>query len=174
MSFESLKAFVLQGIAAAGLNRAVMRGLAADHGLQGAALLVVAIGGALSAVGHMNPMGVLYYPFVSLLLFLLNVAALHLMAGVFFKGKGTYNGLMIVLGAASVVNWVAVIPLLGSILGFAASLWFLVVGVAAVEELYRLDRMRAVLSVIVPIIAVSFLLVLFGLAGVPIWNGGRM
>ena len=109
-----------------------------------------------------------------MLLFLLNVAALHLMAGVFFKGKGTYNGLMIVLGAASVVNWVAVIPFLGSILGFAASLWFLVVGVAAVEELYRLDRMRAVLSVIVPIIAVSLLLVLFGLAGVPIWNGGRM
>jgi len=170
MTFDRFKAFVLQGIEVAKLNRSVIRDLADDRDAFGPAILVVAIGGLLSALGHINSAGIFLYPVLTLFMFFLNVALLHAMASLMFKGHGRFNQLVQVLGAACVLTWVAVVPALGGILALLASLWLLVIDVITVEELYGLDRMKALMSVVIPIIAVLLFMVLFGGIWGPRWG----
>ncbi|MBI4773514.1 MAG: YIP1 family protein [Deltaproteobacteria bacterium] len=170
MSFDTLKAFLMQGIEVAKLNRAVMRDLAGDRDALKPAILVVAIGGLLSALGPIDPVGIFLYPILTLVMFFLNVVLLHAMASFMFKGYGRFNQLVQVLGAAYVLTWVAVLPFLGGILALIASLWLLVIDVITVEEVYGLDRRKALMSVVIPIIAVLLFMVLFGGLWGPRWG----
>ena len=170
MNFERLKAVVLQGIEVAKLNRAVIRDLAGDRNAFGPAILIVVIGGFLSALGHMRAAGFILYPVLSLVMFFLNVAVLHAMAASVFKGNGRFNQLVQVLGAAYVLTWVALLPFLGAILALLASLWLLVIDVITVEEVYGLDRMKALVSVVIPILAMLLFMLLFGGILGPSWG----
>ncbi len=165
MQLEWFKAVVGKGLQVIRLDRVAMRDLASEPRVLRYALVVVAIGGLASALGHMQAALLLFYPFLALLVFFVNVAILHVMAGAVFRGTGRLIQLMQVLGAASVINWIGIVPGIGYVLGFAASLWFLVVSVVVLEEVYRLDRGKAVLSVILPFLIVSMMAVLFGVLG---------
>jgi len=77
---------------------------------------------------------------------------MHLAASLIFGATGEFKSLINVVGCASIIRWIAVIPLLGPTLMVLSGLWLLVVGVLAVGEVYKLDRGKSVVVVAVPVV----------------------
>jgi len=97
-------------------------------------------------------LGIIVGPLMALLALLVGSAVIHFVA-VLFGGRGEYLTLARVWGVGWVLGWALVIPVLGSLI----FLWELVVAVVAVEEVYGLERTRAILTVLIPLAALLLL-----------------
>jgi len=137
-------------------------------------LVIIALGGVAAAIGSLAPFFVIVFPVMSIIGAFIFVAVLHLMATLVFKGEGEFLELFRPVGLSYILSWVNIIWILNVILGWLAGLWMLVVAVICVERAYKLDRAKAIATVVIPV-AVLFLfsLMFFAMVGMAIFFGTR-
>ncbi|MFH1501937.1 MAG: YIP1 family protein [Candidatus Eisenbacteria bacterium] len=151
------------------LNKEVIGEMAADEKAVGPALGIVAISGVCWAIGALQPLGILYGPVVRLIGFFIFTGIVHFVATTFLGGKGEFKSFMVPVGLAIMVTWVSVIPLLGIALGSLAGLWVLVPAVLAAEHVYQVDRGKAVIAVVAPIVVFMILGGILMMVGLSMW-----
>jgi hypothetical protein len=83
---------------------------------------------------------------LQLLLSAFNVAVIHGAARLFFDGHGRYIALLRVLWVASVVQWLAIVPVIGTLAGGG---WFLLIVLVTLEEVEGIERLQGLLLVVV-------------------------
>lgn len=113
-------------------------------------LLVIAIGAALSSAGGalFNPIVVAAGLVLGTVLTVIFVGVFHLIA-LAFGGKATFGQYLQSAGlGAGLVAWVGVIPFIGGLI----QLWGIPTTIIATEEVHSLDRTKAVLTVLIPVI----------------------
>ena len=138
------------------------------------AMLFIAIGGVASAIGSFNPIGIILNPILAIVASFVGVGILHLIAKL-FGGKAKYQELYSVIGLASILQWISIIPLLGMALGGIAGLWMMVVNVIAVKNMHKLSIGKAVIVVLIPVIIAVIIAFLVALVVVAFfYNSGLM
>lgn len=145
------------------LSGQAIQELAEDEKAFGPAVGIVAIGGACWAIGSIHPVGIIYLPIINVIGFFIFTGIVHVVAGILFGGKGEFKQFFSPIGCATLIQWVAIIPFIGPFFGWLAGLWLLVPSVLAVERVYGLDRGKAIISVLAPVILG---LILFGILAV--------
>jgi len=117
------------------------------------ALSIAAIGGVAGGLSSGIFSAILGAGFAVLGLFI-GVGIAHLLARA-FGGTGDFEELLKVMAVASLVKWTTVIPVLGILFHFAASIWYAVVMVVALRRLHGLSTGAAVLVMLLPMILVA-------------------
>lgn len=153
---------VRRGVRIVKLERPVYREVASDPHAFTPAMLIVALAGlaAWLAPPSYAPFGIILSPIGMLLLFAVGAALVHFMA-ILFGGQGDLLTLARVWGTGWVIGWATVVPVLGTLV---LAVWSVVMGVVAVEEIYGLDRSRAILTLLVPFSALLLLGLILGLS----------
>ncbi len=145
---------VKKGVEIVKLNRAAYREVALDPEAFAQALLITVLVGV--AIALSPPSFAFWHLFLwpvrALAGLFIGTAILHFVATI-FGGRGDYMVLLRVVGVGNVVGWARVIPFLGVIV----QLWSIVIAVVALEELYQLDRTKAILCVVIPAAAILVL-----------------
>jgi len=123
------------GVEVIRLKRSAYHNVAADPLALAPSLMITALAGIAMwlAPPHYPILGILTSPLLSLALLFIGVTVLHFVA--------------------SVLGWAQIVPFLGSIV----QLWSLAISVVAMEELYGLDRSKAILSVLIPAVGLLVL-----------------
>jgi len=135
------------------LNTQAIQELAEDEKALGPAIGIIAISGACWAIGAFQFLGIIYMPILRVIGFFIFTGIVHLVAGILFGGKGEFKQFFQPIGCAAFITWIAIIPIAGPFFfGWLAGLWLLVPSVLAVEKIYGLDRGKAVISVLAPVI----------------------
>lgn len=133
------------------LNGSVAAEVGADGQALQPGLIFVAIGGALAGIlGGIG--GLITGPIAALIGYAVGVGILHLVATVFFGGKGDYVSLFRAESHAAIIGWAGFIPFLGALI----ALWHLPVSVVILQSVYGMPREKAIATVAV--IAGFFLL----------------
>jgi hypothetical protein len=125
------------------LNRQAMAVAASDSGAFRFGLVATALGGGFSVVLYTGLEGVVLFSLFSVGSIFLFSAFVHLFAG-YTKGKTEFVGFMRIVALSGIIDWLAVIP-------FAAllvTLWSIAIAVVGVQEVYGLQKGRAVFCVI--------------------------
>ena len=143
--------------------------LADDENAFGPALGIVAISGACWAIGTLKPWGIIYWPILRLIGFFIFVGIVHFVAVTFLGGRGEFRKFFSPVGCAALVTWASVIPFLGIALGILAGLWVLVPAVLTAERVYGIDRGKAVVAVLAPIVLFLILGAIFAVIGLSMW-----
>ncbi len=148
------------GVGVVRLNRNAYRKVAADPLAFRPALTITALAGLAwwLAPPHWPVLGIVTGPVTWLVLLFLGTMVLHFVATI-MGGRGEYMVLLRVFGAGQVLGWLLVA---GSI-GMIVQLWSMVIAVVALEELYGLERSKAILTVIIPgagLLALNLILLL--------------
>lgn len=137
-------------------------------------LVIIALGGVAAAIGTFNPFGIIALPIISVIGTFIFTGICHLLATMVFKGEGEFLEFFRPLSLACVLQWVNVVPLLNIILGWIVGLWLLVVAVVCVERAYKLERVKAIAVVAIPVLAMFILMVMFfAVIGMALWVGLR-
>jgi len=153
--------YIKHGWSAALLKTDDIDALAQDRDGLGPAIGILAIAGACAAIGTLNGLGIIWMPIVRVIAVFIGVGIMHFVATV-FGGKAEFRSTFIPISCASVITWVAIIPILGPVVAFLAALWLLVVAVVIVERAHGIDRAKAIMSVLTPV-AIFIVLMLIGL-----------
>lgn len=154
------------------LNRTAMRQVASDPEAFAPALLITALVGIAMWIAPPSFAihGVITLPLLALIMLFVGAGIFHFMANL-FGGQGEYMVLLRVLGAGRVLGWLRLIPVVGPI----ADLWSLMIAVVAIEELYGLDRTKAILTVAIPVavlVALGLIALIFGAMVLGVFVGG--
>ena len=166
MSFAD---YLRKGWDVAQLKLEAIDALAADEKAFGPAAGIVAISGACWALGALQPLGIIYGPILRLVGFFIFVGIVHFVATTFLGGKGEFRKLFSPVGCAVLITWVSIIPVLGVALGALAGLWVLVPAVLTAERVYGIDRGKAVVAVLTPIVLFLILGAVFAVIGLSMW-----
>jgi hypothetical protein len=110
-------------------------------------LVFVAVGGLAAGIGglasHGGIGGLVSGPIAALIGYAVGVGILHLVATVFFGGKGEYLSLLRAESHASILGWAGIVPFIGWIVGF----WHLPVSVVILQNVYGMPRDKAIATV---------------------------
>jgi hypothetical protein len=138
---------VRYGVEIVRLRRSAYREVAADPLAFTPSLVITVLAGIAwwLAPPHYPILGIVTGPVLSIVLLVLGAGVLHFVATA-MGGRGHFLTFLRVSGVGRVLGWVQVVPILGGV----AQLWSLVIAVVAVEELYGLDRAKAILTVLIP------------------------
>ena len=82
------------------------------------------------------------------------IAVIHGVAKLLFDATGTYAGVLRVMWLGSIVSWLAIVPVLGSLV---AGVWFLIISLVTFEEVDGVERLQG-LILVVGLAAIMFLL----------------
>lgn len=82
---------------------------------------------------------------VQILLSAINIGLIHGAARLLFGATGRYVELLRVLWPASVVLWLAIVPVLGPLVG---GIWYFLVSLVVLEEVDHVERLQALMLVI--------------------------
>jgi hypothetical protein len=155
---------IRRGVEIVKLDRAAYREIALDPSVFTPALGIAALVGVAACLSPLSfhPGWIITGPLLGLFELLVGAAVFHFLA-IFLGGQGEYLTLVRVWGTGWVIGWAHIVPILGSII----ALWRFVIAAVAIEEIYGLDRARALLVVLIPVAATSLiaLIVLVHLAG---------
>ena len=124
-------------------------------------LVIIVLAGIGTAVGSMNPLGVVVFPVFYLVMAFVGAAILHLLATVAFGGEGQFVSFFRPFALAYVLAWVNLVWFLNVVLSPLAGLWMCVVWVICIEREYGLDRPRAIATVVIPVAIIFFLGMMF-------------
>lgn len=130
-----------------------------EQALQPGLVFVAASGlaaGIASLIGPGGIGGLITMPIMAIFGYFVGVGILHLVATVFFGGKGDYMSLFRAESHAAIIGWAGIIPVIGTLVG----LWHLPVTVVILQNVYGMPRDKAIATVAV---IVGFFLLL-GLA----------
>lgn len=150
--------YVKQGVEIIKLNKKVISKVSKDKNATKMAVLFFALGGVASAIGMFCIPCIIFAPIMVLIFTFLWFGFLHLLAKM-FGGKASFAEFYRANGIGSVVTWVSVIPLLGGLLSFLASLWALVMTFTVLRTTHKLSSGRAALVLAIPLV-ISFVLVI--------------
>jgi hypothetical protein len=95
---------------------------------------------------------------VQLVLSALQVAVIHGLGKVLLGATGTFMSLLRVLWLGAVVTWLAIVPVIGPIVG---GIWYLLITLVTFETVDGLERLQALVLVVVVAAAMFFLGTLF-------------
>jgi len=141
------------------LNGAVAAEVGADEQSLQPGLIIVAVGGAVTGIfGGLG--GIIGGAIAALIGSAVGVGILHLVATVFFGGRGDYVSLFRAESHAAIIGWAGFIPFLGALIG----LWHLPVSVVILQGVYGMSREKAIATVAVIVgffVALMLLSVLF-------------
>lgn len=156
---------VKQGFELVKLNRPVYREVAQNPGVFTPALFITALAGLADWLSPpFHAIGFLFFPIREVIALFVVVAVIHFTV-ILLGGRGDYMALLRVMGVGWIIRWLLVVPVLGSLVGL---IWWVVMTVVAVEELFAFDRMKAIVTVVVPFAAFMLLFfvfsILFGIA----------
>ncbi len=117
--------------------------------------IVITILAGLAA--WLNPLGfhligLVTKPILALVGLLIGAAVIHVMA-MLLGGKGDFMVLLRVMAVGYAVNWLGIVPFLGLL----APLWYAVMIVPALEVVHGLDRGKAIVAVVVPVVVLALL-----------------
>ncbi|MFH1865597.1 MAG: YIP1 family protein [Candidatus Eisenbacteria bacterium] len=145
--------YIKKGWEAAQLKTDTIKELAADEKGIGPAIGILAISGLAAGIGLFNPASALGFPFVWVIGGFILVAVMHFVATTFFGGKGKLTSLAVPAFCASLITCVGIVPFIGPLfLIHLAFLWLLVVMVISVENVYGIDRGKAIGVVAIPVV----------------------
>jgi hypothetical protein len=138
---------VREGIEVVKLDREAIRRVAHEPRALFPALLIAALVGIAIWLRpfHFSMHGIITGPLGALAYLVIGGVIFHIVA-LLFGGRGEITVLLRVWGVSRVVAWLRIIP----VVGVLAEIWNLVVMVVILEELYGLDRTKAILTVAVP------------------------
>jgi hypothetical protein len=145
---------IRRGVEIVKLDRAAYREIALDPNAFTPALGIAALVGVAAWLSpfSFHPGWIIAGPLLALVELFIGAAVFHFLA-ILLGGQGEYLTLVRVWGLGWVVGWAHIVPILGSVI----ALWRLVVAAVAIEEIYGLDRTRALLAVLIPVAAVSLI-----------------
>ncbi|HEY4706292.1 MAG TPA: YIP1 family protein [Thermodesulfobacteriota bacterium] len=133
-------------------------------------ILILAIGGLAVAIGAMlqgivrEPVEAAFFiffaPILNVLIFSLFISVFHAIARL-FGGKASFQAYYRAAALASIVSWVQIVPVVGTVL----SIWTLPVNVIVLEGVHKLRRIEAVAVVSLMMAAAMSLLYFSGLLG---------
>ncbi|MEM3126814.1 MAG: YIP1 family protein [Candidatus Woesearchaeota archaeon] len=169
----NLKQAVKNGIEIVKLNESAMRSVAGNKNNFVEALLILIIAGIASAIGQLNPVGIVIYPIGFLIGEFTWIGILWLIA-MLLGGKGSYSEYFKTLVHADVAMWITVIPFIGPLIGALVGLWLIVVAVVITKTIHKLSTLKAVLVILIPIIIILVLVFLFAAALIAAILGGAM
>ncbi|MCD6137722.1 MAG: hypothetical protein J7J91_03920 [Deltaproteobacteria bacterium] len=135
--------YVRKAVEVVKLNRAVMAEVAADMNVIRFGLAVTAIGGAVAVLPYTNIRGIIVAAVYSIAALFLFAGFVHVMAG-YSGGKQEFMGFVRVIALSGIIDWVAVVP----VIGLFATTWSVVIAVVAARQIYDLRRGRAAFVVI--------------------------
>ena len=158
MNMEECKGYFRQGVEILKLNSQAAENVSKDPKATNYALLYVVLAGVASAIGTLNPFGIVIMPIVMLVGFFVSMGILHLLAKL-FGGQASFKEYYRAMGVGYVGTWIAVIPILGPLLSGLVSLWYIVVNVVVLKAVHKLTTFKAVLVLLIP-------LIIFGVLGV--------
>ncbi|RMH59449.1 MAG: hypothetical protein D6679_01830 [Candidatus Hydrogenedentota bacterium] len=141
----------------------VIERAAADESNTVGAVVMVLLGGVASAVGTLNPIGLVVGPVFGVLGLFIGTGILWGVARL-FGGTADYIGHLRAVGLANILNLATVVPFLGPILAVPAVLWSLAVNVIIVERLHRLSRGQAIAVVLLPVFVCCLGVLVLGVA----------
>ena len=130
------------------LNRAAMSDVAGDVNAIRFGLVVTAIGGGLSVLSFASPGGLVVAAIYSVAALFLFSGFVHLTAG-YSKGKEEFMGFVRILALSGIIDWIAIIPLLG----LFATVWSIVVAIHAAQQVYDLTKAKATICIILSVSA---------------------
>ncbi len=140
------------------LNREAYREIAGNPEAFTPAILIAAVAGLANWLSPpFNLLGFILYPIFEVIALAFVTAVIHFVV-ILLGGRSDYMTLFRVLGIAWIIRWAQVIPALGWVVGMV---WGLVMSVVAVEELVGFDRMKSIVTVILPFAAVIVLGLIF-------------
>jgi len=151
-----------QGFEIVKLNRAAMQHVSTIPEAFTQALIITALAGVASLLTPhgFTPLGWMWNnPIAAVIKLFIFSAILHFMATV-LGHQGDFMALFRVLGLGRVLGVVLIVPFIG---GVVNGIWGLVIAVIALEELYQMERMKAVLCLIAPIIAFGIISAISGI-----------
>lgn len=130
-------------------------------------MLILAIGGFAVAIGAIlqgivkEPVEAAFFiffaPILNVLMFSLFISIFHAIARL-FGGKASYQAYYRAAALASIIGWVQILPVVGTIL----SVWTLPVNVIVLESVHKLRRIEAVAVVCLMMAAAMSLLYFLG------------
>lgn len=166
--------YVKKGIDIVMLKGPVAASVAKDPKATGMGILIIILAGVAAAIGQLNLLGIILLPIMTIIGSFIGVGILHVVA-LIFGGKAAYMELYRAVATAYVVNWVAVIPMLGPmILAPLAGLWSLVVSVVVIKNVYKLSTGKAVAVVLIPVVVIAILVMILATFLAATFLGGMM
>jgi hypothetical protein len=165
---ESLK----EGLELIKLNREAYPRVAGNPAAFSWALLITALAGVAGGLspGSIGSAGFLWMPVVAVIGLFVGSAIIHVLAGL-FGGKGDLTGLIRILGLSNLLGWAGIIPFVG----WLVSLWIYAVLFVSLREHYKLDALKAVIVMLIPLAVLMVFAVFFGLAAImALFAGGAL
>ncbi len=144
---------VKQAIEIVKLNASAMTKVAADQKATGMGVLIIVIAGVAAAIGALNPFGIIMMPIAYLIGTFIGIGIIHLLAKL-FGGKAKFSEFYRTSSHSYVVNWIAVIPILGPMIAGILGIWNLVVTVFALKNVHKLSTGKSVVVVLIPVVIV--------------------
>ena len=133
-----------------------------DEGVFLAAATIAALAGVATASGFGSSLaGHLGYSVVYLAGSFLFAGVIHLGAVVVLNAKRDFRAFYRPFGHTYLVRWIIGIPVMQAFFGWAVWLWQLAAVVFVAERVYGLDRVRAIVLIAVPAVAVLVVAVVF-------------
>lgn len=132
--------------------------LAADGGAFLQALAVVALAGTAAAAGagrHLG--GIVSFAIANTLMAMLNALVLHLLATMAFEGRGTYRRFFRAFGHSYLLVWILGVPVIEAFFRWPVRIWQVAVIAYVVERVYGLERLRAIATVAILVVALALL-----------------
>jgi hypothetical protein len=143
-----------RGLGIVQLKADVIQDTAGDSTALVPGVIILAIAGVLSGLPAF-PIGIIAVPVVFLIVAAIIVGIVHLVAKL-IGGQGTYGALFQVYGHGNgLIGWtgvLAIIPILGQLIGLAAGIWGVIVMIVSVREVHRMSTGKAVAAVLIPIV----------------------
>ena len=132
-----------------------------DEGAFTMGLVIIALAGVGAAIGTMVPILVIIMPIFYVIGAFIVAGIVHLIATMAFKGEGEFLHFFRPFSLAYVLQWVNVIWVLNVVLAPLAGIWLCVVAAFTVERVYGLDRMKAILTVVIPVAILTLVFMMF-------------
>lgn len=181
MKKENFLADLMQATEVARFNKKTMHAVAGDMHKNIPALIIIALGGLLSALG-MNlflghglflgkTLGILVYHTVSTVI---AIYIMSLIAKSLFNGHAKHDAFFRVIGFSMIVGWLMIFPRISLIAG----LWAIALLFVILKEIHKLSTLKTIMTFLLTLMAmgvIQFILApTFGDYGMRNYEGGRM
>jgi len=155
---------IKQGIEIIKLNKTTIEKVAKDKKATTAGILILIIGGFISGISSKNLIVLSVSPIVVLIFSFIGIGILHLIAKL-FKGKAEFMEFYRVSTHASILSWLSIlylIPYLQAMVSIASFIWGIIMNFVMIKNVYKLNTLRTVFVIIIPIILfIVIMVVLF-------------
>ena len=159
---------VKQAIEIVKLNGKAAVNISKDKNATLMGISIIAVGSVLVVLGE-TPIKftlVILAPIATIIFYFIGVGIMHVLA-LLFGGKAKYMEYFRAESYSSILGWLGIltlIPYLGGIVTFLASIWGIVVSIVILENVHKLSRGKAIIVVLIPVVVLILLVTIGALA----------